>query len=45
MSQRLGRHDEAAEAYARAARLARTDADISFLKQPLTQLRGSRQAK
>ncbi len=33
MLERLGRPDEAADAYARAAALARTEADLSFLTQ------------
>jgi RNA polymerase sigma-70 factor (ECF subfamily) len=38
MLQRLGRRDEAAEAYGRAAALARTDADISFLTRRHVEL-------
>jgi RNA polymerase sigma-70 factor, ECF subfamily len=38
MLERLGRRDEAAEAYGRAAALARTDADTSFLAQRHTEL-------
>ena len=38
MLERLGRRDEAAEAYGRAAALARTDADTSFLARRHTEL-------
>jgi RNA polymerase sigma-70 factor (ECF subfamily) len=38
MLERLGRPREAAEAYGRAAALARTDAEVSFLSQRRTQL-------
>jgi RNA polymerase sigma-70 factor (ECF subfamily) len=38
MLERLGRLDEAADAYGRAAALARTDADISFLARRHTEL-------
>jgi RNA polymerase sigma-70 factor, ECF subfamily len=38
MLERLGRPSEAAKAYDRAAALARTDADISFLSLRRTEL-------
>ena len=38
MLERLGRRDEAADAYGRAAALARTDADTSFLARRHTEL-------
>jgi len=38
MLERLGRRDEATEAYGRAAALARTDADTSFLARRHTEL-------
>jgi RNA polymerase sigma-70 factor, ECF subfamily len=38
MLERLGRAPEAAEAYERAAALARTDAEVSFLSRRRTQL-------
>jgi len=40
MLEQLGRPDEAAQAYAHAAALARTEADVSFLEQRLAQLTG-----
>jgi RNA polymerase sigma-70 factor, ECF subfamily len=38
MLERLGRRDEAAEAYGRAAALARTEADTDFLARRQTEL-------
>jgi RNA polymerase sigma-70 factor (ECF subfamily) len=42
MLERLGRRDEAAEAYGRAAALARTDADIAFLARRHAELTSGR---